>query len=191
MTLRTLALGSSAALTWILAASLLGGSPSLAQSTDSMGGGMSSAPASDADFAAYAKLTNTQEITEAKLALSKSKTPQVKAYAQRIIADHTAANTKLMPIAAKYHGAVPPNIASMAQDELQQLRSSSGTSFDSAYMSAAVPEQQNALQLLQYEAQHGKDAKLKAYANAQIPLITGQMKLAQAYDAAHGGGTAQ
>jgi putative membrane protein len=85
-----------------------------------------------------------------QLAKSKSHSPQVKAFAQRIITDHTGVNKSATALVTKLHVTPEPNATSKSlqqggDDDLSNLKSLSGAAFDKAYVDHEVAYHQAVL----------------------------------------------
>ena len=117
MNIRSLALGAT-----ILAS--LG--PSLAHAqTDSR-------QIDPAEFAALAASSNMFEIESSNLALAQSQDDTVRAFAQHMITDHTAAGEKMKAAAAKDGITPQPMMAAKEQAVFDKLKAEEGGDFDEA-----------------------------------------------------------
>ena len=72
------------------------------------------ASSDDTTFAQKAATAGMQEVEHARIATQKSKNAQVKAYAGKLVKDHTAANNQLKSIATRKHIELP-SVPSMTQ----------------------------------------------------------------------------
>lgn len=94
---------------------------------------------SDAEIAAVMIATNRGEMEEAQLALSKTQNPAVRQVADRIIADHTASNQRIMQILERMNAAPVENALSRQIQEnhmraMETLRAASGSAFEHVYL---------------------------------------------------------
>ncbi|RYY11065.1 MAG: DUF4142 domain-containing protein, partial [Alphaproteobacteria bacterium] len=87
-------------------------------------------------FANTAAASDAFEIATSEVALSKSTSTSVKAYAQKMIDAHTASTAKLKTAAAETSPALTPvpTLNPEQQQKLDQLKALSGTAFDQAYI---------------------------------------------------------
>src|SRR5690242_11414096 len=69
--------------------------------------------ATDSAFVLNAGMSNTTEVTAAQLALTKTMDTAIQHFAQRMIDDHTAAQSSLKNIAGKYYLHVPDSVDAM------------------------------------------------------------------------------
>lgn len=141
-------------------------------------GTVSTVPPADKEFAANAGMASLAEIQMGQLALQKSSNADVKAFAQRMITDHTAASEKLKPIATAKGLALPTEITGDANAAYEHLSSLSGAEFDKAYAGHMVEDHQKAESLFMTESGTGGDADLRGFATETLPTIREHLKLA-------------
>src|SRR4051795_3176772 len=99
-----------------------------------------SASVDDHLFAVNATRANVAEVAAARLALDKSDTAAVRAYARKMIADHTAAQKKLAAIAKDTGTTLPTQPSKLQRAEAARLSRLSGDTFDSAYLRRQVSD---------------------------------------------------
>lgn len=92
----------------------------------------------DAQIAHVAYTADTIDIKSGQLALQKSRNPQVRAFAQDMVRDHTAVNEKALALAKKLglqpqDNATSQALTQQADAEYQRLSALSGAAFDKAY----------------------------------------------------------
>jgi putative membrane protein len=136
----------------------------------------------DADFAKRAAADGMKEVEHAKLVASKASNAQVKAFANRLVKDHTAANNELKGIAKRKNIDLPQPPTSEAHDKMAHAEpwmSQKGTAFDKGFIDAEVTDHQKAIELFENEANHGADAELKAFAKKTLPTLRDHLKQAQ------------
>ena len=97
----------------------------------------------DAQIAHIAYTAGEIDIKTAKLALKKTKNPQVKAFAEDMVRDHTAVNDKALALLKKLNVQPQDNDTSRAlvkqsDAEMPKLESLSGAAFDKAYIDNEV-----------------------------------------------------
>jgi putative membrane protein len=183
------------------------GAPVAAQtSTSSPGGAMTKEPptknpatmgassamnATDRTFLTMAAQGGNAEVSLAKLALQKSSNTTVKAFAQRMVRDHTKANTQLAQIASSLGVAVPMTVSRKDAAMKARLSQLSGAAFDSAYLRGQVDAHQQQDALFRKEMSSGKNPALKQFAAATEPTIAAHLALAKRdlSQIAHGSGT--
>jgi putative membrane protein len=126
------------------------------------------------------------EVDVAHLALDKSSNVQVKEFASMMIADHTAANSRLKALAASRRHRLPSS-ASAAQQAIQaKLALVSGRLFDQLYVRDQIYAHEALLDLVNGEIASGKDAEAKAFAREILPTIETHLKLIRVLAAGEG-----
>jgi putative membrane protein len=101
------------------------------------------------------------EINFAKLALAKSKDPNVRKFAEKMITDHTKLIESMKPFAAKYD-VKASGAPLMDHAKYEELKLKSGTDFDRAYVEAMVKDHNDDLKKFIDEENSTSDPELKA-----------------------------
>jgi putative membrane protein len=115
----------------------------------------------DKSFIKDASEGSLAEINYAKLALEKSKDPNVRKFAEMMIKDHTKLIGAMKPFAVKY--AVKPSSTPVPDHaKHQELKMKSGISLDRAYVEAMVKDHQDDLKTFMDEEANTADPELKA-----------------------------
>jgi len=142
------------------------------------GGTIDEVAPTDRIFVSFAAFTNTQEIEQALDALARAATPEVRAYAQHIIDDHTAAQRQLMQLVADKNLEVPLAIGTLP-DTTPPAPQGTDISYDVAYLRMQITGHQNAIRQFQREAQTGTDPDIVAYAESNLPTLEEHLREAQ------------
>ena len=130
-------------------------------------------------FAAAAAQSDIYEITAAKIALDHTNSQAVKAFAQKMIHDHSETTAHLKPI-AKAMGITPPTETNAAAKlELSYLKTLNGQAFDSAYSKQQVVSHEAAVGAFEIATKTAQNSELKAFAKKYLPVIQGHLKMAQ------------
>ncbi|AMJ67653.1 DUF4142 domain-containing protein [Hymenobacter sp. PAMC 26628] len=139
-------------------------------------------PMSDADFITKVDEGGHNEMGLSKVVLTKNPSPTVKAYANKMIADHTKAGAELTPI-AKAHGV---KLKGMMDAEHQTIREAmlkmSGPDLEKKYMDQMVTDHDKTVALFQSEIANGKQADTKAFASKTLPTIQQHDSMAKSGD---------
>ena len=123
-----------------------------AQSTDSD---------QDKKFLMEASQGGMSEIQMGQLASQKAQSPKVKAFGQKMVADHTTLNNNLKPFADK-DGVPPPTaLSSEDQAELDKLNGLSGADFDKEYVGYMMKDHKHDQEAFQQEVSSTQDGALK------------------------------
>lgn len=141
--------------------------------------GPAQADASDSTFVNEAATTGIAEIQSSQLALEKTENPQVKAFAQRMIDDHSKANRELFDLAKDNGFDVPDEAALTAQADKMMLQVQDGASFDSAYARHQVDAHEHAIQLFEdHEKSTTAKEPFRMYAHQTIPVLKHHLEAA-------------
>lgn len=166
-----------------------------------LGGGLTGKPAgasadpgdlltnigSDARIVSAIDVLNTDEIAGAMLARERATSPQVRAFAEQMIRDHT--RLQGMDRALASHSEF---ISSDSADVTREMRRrdnasmvrlramASGSAFDAAYISGEVADHKHALALLNASKTQAKDERVQDLAASAIPIIQEHLDRAMA-----------
>jgi len=120
---------------------------------------------SDVSWLKEADTAGNAEVAAANLALTKAQRADVKAFAQKMVDDHTAANKELADIATKMGVALPAK-----KPAEHGLDSKSGADFDAAYLKQQVSDHEKAEKLFE-KAAKAHDEDIRAFAAKTLPTI--------------------
>src|SRR5882762_8077697 len=90
-------------------------------------------PLSDPQFAAKVTQGSLAEVELGRLAAQKGQSETVRAFGQRMAADHTKSKANLEKIAAQQNITLPEDLGKDAQKNYEKLSKLSGPGFDRAY----------------------------------------------------------
>lgn len=130
----------------------------------------------DAKFAMNAAQGGLTEVKAGQLAAEKASSPDVKAFGQQMVDDHTKANEQLKAIAQEKGMTLPTDINAKQQAMYDRLSKLSGADFDSAYVKAMVMDHDEDLKEFTKESTKGKDEKIKGFASQTLPVIQGHLE---------------
>ena len=119
-------------------------------------------PLGDEYFAMKAYAEGLAEIAKSQLAYQKASDSGVKAFAEKMVKDHTECNEKIAELARKKGIALPTAIDAVHTTAIARLGRMSGSDFDKAYMMAQIGAHKDALHLFEHESHKGEDPELKA-----------------------------
>lgn len=132
-----------------------------------------SAPvAPTATFVALAAFGNMFEIESSKLALDRSNAGPVKAFAQRMVDDHSAGAVKFKEAVLEAKLAMPPDkLDAKHQAIVDELADKQGGDFDEAYIEAQYKAHVETVDLFKGYAQGGEDTRMRAFAAELLPTL--------------------
>jgi len=119
------------------------------------------------------------EIKMGELGVGKTANPEVKNFAQRMIDDHTAANTELKSMADLKSVEVASGPSLMAQGKTKLLDTKSGGDFDKAFVNDMVSDHEKAVKSFEKAATESSDPDVKAFANKTLPTLKSHLSMAQ------------
>lgn len=123
---------------------------------------------------------NINEVAAGKIALSKAKSSEVKAFAQQMVDDHSGALTKVQAVAQQKGVTLPTEPDAKHKAMAAKLEKQSGGAFDKMYMeNAGTKDHKMVLSTLKSDAKNIKDPDVKALADAHTPIVEQHLKSAQ------------
>lgn len=137
----------------------------------SQAAGKSNMAAADHMFGMDVAMDGMAEVEHGKLAGEKAANDKVKAFGQRMVADHGKAGDELKSLAASKQMTLPTSLDAKHQAMHDQLAKLSGEQFDKAYVRDMVAGHKKAVAALTKESTSGKDSDLKAWAAKTLPTI--------------------
>jgi putative membrane protein len=137
-----------------------------------------SAPvAPTATFVASAAFGNMFEIESSKLALERSKSGAVKAFAQRMVDDHSAAAVKFKEAVLDSKLTMPPDkLDARRQALMAELAGKQDADFDKAYIDAQFEAHVETVDLFKGYAQGGEDSRMRAFAADLLPALEAHLE---------------
>jgi putative membrane protein len=156
------------------------GSASMAQDTATS----AQATASAKEFVEKAGTSGLAEVEMGELGVQKAKNSEVKAFAKRIVADHTKANQELLTASKGKGVQVPSSRSAMHKATVEKFQQQdAGKNFDRDYMEQMVEDHKADIELFETAADDGKlDADLRSYAKKTLPTLRDHLKQAQAIE---------
>ncbi len=122
------------------------------------------------DFVTKAGEAGLFEIQTSKLALQRSKNPEIREFATHMIHDHEKAAAELKRVAMKDHIRVPTTLNHDMKGKYKDL-ARKGDDFDKKYVHLQVDAHNDAVNLFSDYSQHGEDARLKDFATQTLPAL--------------------
>jgi putative membrane protein len=129
------------------------------------------------------------EVELGRLATEKGVSDAVKQFGQRMVDDHSRANSELMQIAGGKGLTLPAGLDAKHQALMRKMSALSGAAFDSAYAKQMVKDHNQTISLFQREATRGTDADLKAFAQKTLPALQEHLSMARSLPSGNGHGS--
>ncbi len=155
-------------------------------------GGVASAPAGELtaetrEYVQKAAMGDMYEVEASKLALARTKSADVKKFAQEMVSAHTKSSDELKARLARAGQIVelPAMLDAEHQKELDDLKAASAQAFDARYAAQQKEAHEQALMLHRDYAMRGPVADLKAFAADIVPKIEMHVQMAAELQSDH------
>lgn len=136
---------------------------------------------SASEFVDKAGAGGLAEVEMGEVGVQKATSGQVKAFAKRVVTDHTKANEQLVIVTKGKGLEIPSSRSAMHKSIMDKFREAkAGKEFDRDYMEQMVQDHQIDIELFETAADDIKlDAELRAYAKNNLPTLRDHLKEAQ------------
>jgi putative membrane protein len=150
-----------------------------ATTTGVAGGTRSEMTNEDKEFVTMAGMGGLAEVQMGNLALQKASSADVKAFAQRMVTDHSKANAEIAQFATAKGLALATELGGDPRAALEHLTSLSGAEFDKAYMTHMVEDHEKDVSAFDKASTSATDADLKAWAGRTLPTLKEHLEMAK------------
>jgi len=133
----------------------------------------------DTTFLKKAASGGIAEVELGQLAVERASNPDVKQFAQRMVSDHTKANSQLKQVAAEEHIRLPQALTAKDKAIKDALARLSGDDFDRAYMKDMVQDHRQDVAEFERESKSTQDPAVKGFAMQTLPTLRDHLKEAQ------------
>jgi putative membrane protein len=133
----------------------------------------------DRSFLEKAAVGGKSEVELGQLALEKAQSDDVKQFAQRMVTDHSQANSQLMGLADKMSLTMPTALDRENQSKKDKLAKLSGGKFDKEYMDEMVKDHQKDVDEFQKASQNANNSDVKTFASQTLPTLQQHLDLAK------------
>lgn len=126
------------------------------------------------DFAGQATIGNMFEIKTSQLALERSQNPDIRAFAEKIIADHTKAGADLKAALASSKidtKVLPTKLDDKHQRVYDELVNTPADKFDTAYVDVQDDAHEETIALFKSYTNTGDSTSLKQFAQNTLPTL--------------------
>lgn len=136
-------------------------------------------------FANTAAASDAFEIATSKLAATNDASASVKKYATQMITAHEGSTAKLKTVTAALSPAITPDptLSAEQQQKLDDLKTKTGTAFDTAYKAIQLAAHQQTLDALKAYSATGDVPALKTFATGLTPTVAAHLNMATALKA--------
>ena len=143
---------------------------------------------SSADYVAQAAASDMFEVASGKIARSKAKDKQIKAFGDNMVKDHTKTTQVLMGALENAQRKLAKPSMQLPTDKqamIDQLKNTpKGAAFDTLYLSQQLQAHQQAWALHKGYATGGDDAALRQVAAGAVPVVEGHLTMIKAMQTA-------
>jgi putative membrane protein len=160
---------------------LMSGTPVTAWPTQSAAPQKQEMAERDEDFVKDVALSTLVEIESSKLAVTKASNAEVKAFAEQLIKDHEAASEELKALVTAKEVMwedTDPDLKAKKQKH-ESLQTLTGAAFDKEYLEDMISDHETSMARFGRQAQSGKDAAIKAFAQKMQPKLHEHLKMAR------------
>jgi len=133
----------------------------------------------DKEFMTKAAQGGMAQIALGQDAARKATNPDVKAFAEKMSAEHMKANDELASLAHQKGATLPTQLDDKHQKQLDKLTKYSGTKFDKEYAADMVNDHEADVKEFRKAAKDVKDPDLRSWAEKQIPMLESQLATAK------------
>ena len=133
----------------------------------------------DKTFMEKAAMGGKEEVELGQLAQEKAQNEQVKQFAQRMVTDHSQANSNLMDLSSKLNVTLPTSMDDQQQKDKEKLSKLNGAKFDKEYMKMMVEDHQKDVNDFQQQSQNAINSDVKSFASSTLPTLQQHLDLAK------------
>lgn len=151
----------------------------------------SDASASEADrtFVAAATKSGLAEVAAGRYVAVEGRDPEVKAFAERLQQDHSAANAQLARLASARNIPADTRASDQLDEDLVELRKASADKIDALFLARfGTSAHQETIALFERQAREGTDEELRAFANDTLAVLRRHLDAARALERKLAGG---
>jgi len=142
--------------------------------------GMANLASQDRNFMMDAAMGGLEEVELGRVAAQKGTSDAVKQFGQRMVDDHSKANSELMSLASSKGITLPTALDEKHQKEVTKLSAMSGAEFDRAYSKMMLSDHNKDVSEFEKQSTKGTDPDLKAFAGKTLPTLQEHLQLAKA-----------
>ena len=112
----------------------------------------------------------------------------MKQFGQRMVDDHSKANSELMSLASSKGITLPADLDAKHRETVTKLSGMSGAEFDRAYGKMMLSDHTKDVSEFEKQSARGTDPDLKSFASKTLPTLQEHLQMARALPGAERGG---
>jgi putative membrane protein len=144
--------------------------------------GMANMAAQDRNFLMDAAMGGMLEVELGRVATQRGTSDAVKQFGQRMVDDHSKANTELMSLASSKGITLPTTLDEKHQEQVTKMSGLSKAEFDRTYAKVMVSDHEKDVSEFEKESTKGVDPDLKAFASKTLPTLQEHLQLARSLE---------
>lgn len=119
------------------------------------------------------------EVKLGKMAEQKAQNADVKAFAQKMVEDHSKAGDELKQLAEQKKVMLPPDVLPVHKQLMEKLSKLNGADFDKEYVKAMVEDHKKDVTVFENASKTAGDADVKEFATKTLPTLKMNLQLIQ------------
>jgi putative membrane protein len=133
----------------------------------------------DRDFIMDAAIGGMMEVELGRVAAQNGMSDAVKQFGQRMVDDHSKANTELMSLATSKGITLPTELDEKHRQHVTKLSAMSGAEFDREYSKMMLSDHNKDVNEFEKQSTRGADPDLKAFAAKTLPTLQEHLQMAK------------
>jgi len=133
----------------------------------------------DQELLVKASSCTNATIEASNIAAKRAQSQDVKTFAQKMSEDHKKCQDRLAQIVKDRKIAVVSGLEPNTKNDIEKLGKLQGAELDRAYLDWVIKGHREGIEMLQNQADNGKDNELRTFAKEQIPGMREHLKRAE------------
>lgn len=133
----------------------------------------------DRKFVEKAAIGGMAEVQMGQLASQRAQSQAAREFANRMIADHTPANQRLMSLARSMNVETPAELDFKHRRMMKKLERADAAEVDREYIKSQVKAHEQMIELMEKQMESGENQQLKQYASEMLPVLREHLQMAQ------------
>ena len=142
--------------------------------------GMANMSSKDRAFLMDVAMDGLMEVELGRLAAQQGASDAVKQFGQKMVDDHSQANTELTTLATSKGITLPTSIDDKHRQDVTKLSAMSGADFDRAYAKMMLKDHEKAVSNFEKQSTKGTDPDVKAFASKTLPTLQEHLTMVRA-----------
>ncbi len=133
----------------------------------------------DSEFLVDVAENDMMEVELGKLAQTKATNPEVKKFAEMMVAEHSKSSNEMKPLAERLKVTLPASLTEMGMEKQKTLNEKTGKDFDQKYMDIMVEAHDDAVEDFEKYAEKASDAEVRSWAAGKLPGLKSHLEKAK------------